>query len=206
LGIELIDQVMRRFGMPMGPLELLDQVGLDVVMHIAQTIQPVFGDRFPVNPAYERMVQMGWLGQKVGTGFYHHRGKKGRVNKAVQSLLRGPGVSSSVIKKLPPAVQSQQARERMVLLMVNEAAACLGEGVVTNADTIDLAMVLGTGWAPHRGGPLGYAGERGLAEVVRALTELTERLGPRFEPCAELRRRAASGALFHGPGLTEKQR
>ena len=78
----------------------------------------------------------------------------------------------------------------MVLLMCNEAAACLGEGLAAPADTIDLAMVLGTGWAPHRGGPLRYATDRGLDEVVRTLARLAQRLGPRFEPCAELRQQA----------------
>jgi 3-hydroxyacyl-CoA dehydrogenase/enoyl-CoA hydratase/3-hydroxybutyryl-CoA epimerase len=84
----------------------------------------------------------------------------------------------------------------MVLLMVNEAAACLGEGLAASAETVDLAMVLGTGWAPHRGGPLQYADDRGLSDVVRVLGELAARLGPRFEPCAELRRRAASSQPF----------
>jgi 3-hydroxyacyl-CoA dehydrogenase/enoyl-CoA hydratase/3-hydroxybutyryl-CoA epimerase len=104
-----------------------------------------------------------------------------------------------LIKGLPPAVQAQQARERMVLLMVNEAAACLGEGLASDAGHIDLAMVLGTGWAPHRGGPLRYADDRGPGEVVRALADLAQRLGPRFEPSADLRRRAASGELFREP-------
>jgi 3-hydroxyacyl-CoA dehydrogenase/enoyl-CoA hydratase/3-hydroxybutyryl-CoA epimerase len=83
-----------------------------------------------------------------------------------------------------------QARERMVLLMVNEASACLGEGLVKDAATLDLAMVLGTGWAPHRGGPLTHARQRGLNEVVEALEGMARRLGPRFEPGDGLRRLA----------------
>jgi 3-hydroxyacyl-CoA dehydrogenase/enoyl-CoA hydratase/3-hydroxybutyryl-CoA epimerase len=85
----------------------------------------------------------------------------------------------------------------MVLLMVNEAAMCLGEGLAERADVIDLAMVFGTGWAPHRGGPLRYADDRGAGEVVKALEQLARKHGARFEPCAELRRRAASGELFY---------
>jgi 3-hydroxyacyl-CoA dehydrogenase/enoyl-CoA hydratase/3-hydroxybutyryl-CoA epimerase len=85
----------------------------------------------------------------------------------------------------------------MVLLMVNEAAAYLAEGLAASADVIDLAMVLGTGWAPHRGGPLRYADDRGFSDIVKTLDNLAKRLGPRFEPCMELRRRAATGEPFY---------
>ena len=86
--------------------------------------------------------------------------------------------------------------------MVNEAAACLGEGLAPMADVIDLAMIFGTGWAPHRGGPLRYADERGLKEVVQALEELAGRHGRRFEPCGELKRRAEAGEPFTRPLTT----
>jgi 3-hydroxyacyl-CoA dehydrogenase/enoyl-CoA hydratase/3-hydroxybutyryl-CoA epimerase len=83
-------------------------------------------------------------------------------------------------------------------LMVNEAAACLAEGLAPSADVIDLAMVMGTGWAPHRGGPLRYADDRGAGDIVKTLETLAQQIGPRFEPCTELRRRAESGGLFYG--------
>jgi 3-hydroxyacyl-CoA dehydrogenase/enoyl-CoA hydratase/3-hydroxybutyryl-CoA epimerase len=190
--IDAVDQVMRRFGMPMGPLELLDQVGLDVAGHIATAMQPTFGGRLAPNPAFERMGKHDWLGQKSGSGFYHHGGKRPRVNKEAAALLREsvPSAAGTLLASLPPAVQAQQARDRMVLGMVNEAAACLAERLAADAETIDLAMILGTGWAPHRGGPLHYADTRGPADVVQALAELAGRLGPRFEPCPELRRHA----------------
>jgi 3-hydroxyacyl-CoA dehydrogenase/enoyl-CoA hydratase/3-hydroxybutyryl-CoA epimerase len=189
--MEPIDQVMRRFGMPMGPLELLDQVGLDVAAHIARSIQPALGDRYPPNALFEQITQRGWLGQKSGVGFYRYHGKRKRVNRDVAGLLaEGEGADRKRMSSLPPAVQAQQARERMVLLMVNEAAMCWSEGLVDRPEAIDLAMVLGTGWAPHRGGPLRYAEDRGPAEVVRVLGDLARRLGPRFEPSPELCRRA----------------
>jgi hypothetical protein len=112
---------------------------------------------------------------------------------------------SQLMSKLPPAVQMREARERMVLLMVNEAAACLGERVAPDAETIDLAMVLGTGWAPHRGGPLHYADDRGLHNTVRSLKELAKRLGQRFEPSAELQSRAAAqGSLYNALDRTSE--
>ena len=85
------------------------------------------------------------------------------------------------------------ARERMVGLMVNEAAACFGEGLADSAGTIDLAMVLGTGWAPHRGGPLRYGEDVGFGKVVELLEDLGQRFGGRFEPCEALRRLAGQG-------------
>src|SRR5260370_41916439 len=94
----------------------------------------------------------------------------------------------------PPGELMAVARERMVLLMVNEAAACLAEGLAENAEALDLALVLGSGWAPHRGGPLRYAQDRGIASVVEALAALARQHGARFEPCAELRRRVAANA------------
>ncbi|HZT80612.1 MAG TPA: 3-hydroxyacyl-CoA dehydrogenase NAD-binding domain-containing protein, partial [Gemmataceae bacterium] len=194
LDIEDVDRTMRRFGMPMGPLELLDQVGLDVAAHVARAVRPVFEKRFPPGDALERMRDCRWLGQKNGVGFYRYQGKKRVANEAALPVLRPEKPLPSVTATLPPTARAQEARERMVLLMVNEAALCLAEGLAADAASIDLAMVLGTGWAPHRGGPLRYAEDRGPADVVRRLTELAGRLGPRFEPCEELRRRAAPPA------------
>jgi 3-hydroxyacyl-CoA dehydrogenase/enoyl-CoA hydratase/3-hydroxybutyryl-CoA epimerase len=194
MSVERIDETMRRFGMPMGPLELLDQVGLDVAAHIARMLQPALAARFAPNAVFAQMVEHGWLGQKSGAGFYQYQGKTKKVQAAAVALVQG---ESDVLPDIPTA----EARERMVGLMANEAAACLAEGLAADAATIDLAMVLGTGWAPHRGGPLRYADDRGVGEVVRVLAELAQRLGPRFEPCPELRRRAESGELFYAAPL-----
>jgi len=200
--VEKVDLTMRRFGMPMGPLELLDQVGLDVAAHIARSVGPAFGDRLKPHPALDLMCQAGWLGQKSGLGFYRYQGKKKTVNTEALTRLR-----SDLSGRREPAEpvggdkltsdKMLEARERMVCLMVNEAAACLAEGLAESADVIDLAMVLGTGWAPHRGGPLRYADDRGAGDVVKTLETLAKQIGPRFEPCAELRRHAASGELFY---------
>jgi len=189
--VQRVDEAMRRFGMPMGPLELLDQIGLDVAAHIAAGLGPLLGGRFGHNAGFELMQENGWLGQKNGQGFYRHRGRRKTVNESAVTLLRGqaPAVAPHPIEAAPPAEKMTAGRERMVLLMVNEAAACLAEGLAESAETIDLAMVLGTGWAPHRGGPLRYAEDRGFGSVVDALTELARRHGARFEPCEALRRR-----------------
>jgi 3-hydroxyacyl-CoA dehydrogenase/enoyl-CoA hydratase/3-hydroxybutyryl-CoA epimerase len=196
LPVEAIDKTMKRFGMPMGPLELLDQVGLDVAAHVSRSVAPAFGERLKPHPALPRMGEIGCLGQKTGKGFYVYSGKKKRVNEEALVKL-GTELGMQPPHSDVPADKVLEARERMVCLMVNEAAMCLGEGLAERADVIDLAMVFGTGWAPHRGGPLRYADDRGAGVIVKTMEALAAKHGPRFEPCAELRRRAASGELFY---------
>jgi 3-hydroxyacyl-CoA dehydrogenase/enoyl-CoA hydratase/3-hydroxybutyryl-CoA epimerase len=192
LRIERVDEAMRRFGMPMGPLELLDQVGLDVAADIARALAPVYAGCIEPNPVFDEMRAKGWLGQKSGVGFYRYHRGRARANDEAARLLQG--ASARQLEAAAPEDLMAEARERMVGLMVNEAARCLEEKVADSADTIDLAMVLGTRWAPHRGGPLRYAQERGFAVTVQALEGLARRHGPRFVPCAELRRLAEAGA------------
>jgi len=196
LAIEQVDRVMRRFGMPMGPLELLDQIGLDVAAHVAQSMQPVLAGRFETNTSFEKLRAAGLLGQKSKRGFYLYTGKKPKVNTQVQELLRDEQAVTSV---LPGESRLVQGRERLVLLMVNEAALGLSENLASGAESIDLAMVLGTGWAPQRGGPLHYADNRGLADIVTTLTTLETRHGRRFAPCHELKRRAEANEPFTQP-------
>jgi 3-hydroxyacyl-CoA dehydrogenase/enoyl-CoA hydratase/3-hydroxybutyryl-CoA epimerase len=211
--VEKVDSVMRRFGMPMGPLELLDQVGLDVAAHIAKSVGPAFGGRLQPHPALEQMCQADWLGQKSGLGFYRYQGKKKTVHAEALAKLRedeapaqpsGTPARQSAPARPSGAPDMDDARERMVCLMVNEAAACLAEELAPSADVIDLAMVMGTGWAPHRGGPLRYADDRGVRNIVQTLETLAKKIGSRFEPCAELRRRAETGEQFYSHLIEEQ--
>ncbi len=198
MGIKEIDRVMKRFGMMAGPLETLDQIGLDVAAHVAESMGPLMADRLGANAAFAKMRERNWLGQKAGRGFYVHRGRVRAANRLAENLLRAEAApaSAALSQALPVEARAAEARERLVLLTVNEAAMVLGEGLAQSAEMIDLAMVLGTGWAPHRGGPLRYADERGLAAVLEALNGLAARHGRRFEPCAELRKRAEAGGRF----------
>jgi 3-hydroxyacyl-CoA dehydrogenase/enoyl-CoA hydratase/3-hydroxybutyryl-CoA epimerase len=196
LKIADLDRTMKRFGMPMGPLQLLDQIGLDIAAHVARSVGPVMEGRFPPNDAFEKMRSRGWLGQKAGQGFYIYRGKKTRINEAAQAFLQ-TGTVSELDRALPPLARISEARERMVLIMVNEAALALSEGLTADAESFDLAMILGTGWAPHRGGPLHYADDRGAADIVRKLEDLARRHGKRFEPCKALTERAMSKERFN---------
>lgn len=192
-----VDHGIRRFGMPMGPFELLDQIGLDVAAHVTRSLQPRFADRFPGDPPFDRMVLAGFLGQKSGQGFYRHRDGKTQRYDAWRPLLDIP---SDLRLRLDP----EDLRERLIYPMINEAAACLGEGIVAEPQDVDVAMVFGTGWAPHRGGPLHYADHLGLGSLVSGLKQLAERFGPRFQPCPELLRRHSEGRPFYPPEHWQK--
>ncbi|MGR8920077.1 MAG: 3-hydroxyacyl-CoA dehydrogenase NAD-binding domain-containing protein [Gammaproteobacteria bacterium] len=160
-----IDAAAKQFGMPMGPLELADTVGLDICLHVGEILGAAFGGTVPAN--LERLVRAGRLGKKSGEGFYAW--KKGR---RLERKDRGSA---------PP---ESQLRDRMVLRAVNESVACLREGIVADAELLDVGMVFGTGFAPFRGGPLNYARDRGPAEIVKRLEQFAGAHGERFEPDA----------------------
>jgi 3-hydroxyacyl-CoA dehydrogenase/enoyl-CoA hydratase/3-hydroxybutyryl-CoA epimerase len=165
----LIDEAAEKFGMPMGPIELADQVGLDICLDVGDMLRSKFGDQLPPTPAWLReKVARGELGRKTGKGFYTW--KDGKAEKGPRPET-GPRVSDEMI-------------DRLVLPMSNVCVACLREGIVDNVDVVDGAMIFGTGYAPFRGGPLNYARTRGVDDVVSALRRLAEKFGGRFTPDA----------------------
>lgn len=174
-----IDREMVEFGMPMGPLRLLDEIGLDVAQHVAVTLSDAFPERFSVPPILSRMLDAGLFGRKCGAGFYTYEGKRPKPN--IDALACHRGVVREEDRSIP-------IDERLSLLMVNEAAHCLHEGVMTTPGEIDLAMMLGTGWAPFRGGPLKYARDVGISTIVKKLEELSCSIRPIYKPCPILRR------------------
>ncbi|MEO1524515.1 MAG: 3-hydroxyacyl-CoA dehydrogenase NAD-binding domain-containing protein [Planctomycetota bacterium] len=175
-GIERIDKEIRRFGMPMGPLELLDQVGLDVAHHVAGTLDGTLPEAQPVVQYLERMVNEGHLGVKSGLGFYVHTGKKrvaafSEVEPPVAEDARG------VVRDGMTPIQ-----RRLVYPMLIEAMRCLEERVVEFPWAVDLGMVLGTGFAPHHGGPISMIESIGHIKVLANLRALEEIHGSRFAP------------------------
>lgn len=186
--LEMIDRGMRRFGMPMGPFEVVDEVGLDVALKVAGVLSAAFPARMAPAPLLETLVAAGRLGRKNGLGFYRHAGRRRTADGAVRTLLALPAVRSGT--------SPEQLTERMTLAIVNEAARCVEEGVVADAGQVDLAMILGAGFPPFRGGPLRYADALGLPTVVARLRALRAEKGERFEPCALLVRTAESGGTF----------
>ncbi len=141
VSLEVIDDAMLDFGMPMGPIRLLDEVGLDVAAHVAVTMREAFGDRFELPKVLTRLVKEGHFGRKAGQGFYQY--EKGKV----AGVAVGKGTLSATEDDLATHLAG---------LMVAEAKLCLAEGLARDADDIDFAMVMGTGFAPFRGGPLAW--------------------------------------------------
>jgi 3-hydroxyacyl-CoA dehydrogenase/enoyl-CoA hydratase/3-hydroxybutyryl-CoA epimerase len=157
-----IDAAGTRFGMPVGPIELADIVGLDVALHVGGVLAEAFGRKVPEILA--RQVEQKKLGRKSGEGFYVWRDGK---------AVRPPEQNVAIPADL---------QDRLILPMLNEAVAVLREGVIEDADLLDAGAIFATGFAPFRGGPLQYAKTRGVGEVTRRLEELTQRYGERFRP------------------------
>ena len=187
--IEDVDRAMVQFGFPVGPIALLDEVGLDVAGHSCEVLVRAFGDRVQPPAVLEAMLKAGRLGRKAGKGFYRYAG--GRKQGVDPSVY---GVVGAHPNGGPRAAEIVQ---RLTLAMINEAARALGEGVVRSPRDGDYAAIFGFGFAPFRGGPLRYADDLGAARVVSDLERLAERLGPRFTPCDALRERARTGAAFY---------
>ncbi len=190
--IEALDRAMKDFGYPVGPIALLDEVGIDVGAHVAEDLGSAFAHRgLGSSTALPRLLAEGYRGRKNRKGFYVYPspGKRGRKrpDEAVYALLGG------VPRRDVPAAEIQ---DRLALLMVNEAAHCLGEEVIGSPRDGDLGAVLGLGFPPFRGGPFHHVDSLGAAAVVDRLRELADRLGPRFEPAPVLEELAASGGRF----------
>ena len=158
--LETIDQAAEAFGMPMGPVELADSVGLDVALHAAESLDTTAGEAVSLLHA---KVEAGELGAKSGVGFYRYRD-----NRPVKSRRF--------------AAPDEDLQDRLILPLVNAALACHAEGVVEDTDLVDAGVIFGTGFAPFRGGPIQYVRQRGIEEVVRRMETLAASYGPRFAP------------------------
>jgi 3-hydroxyacyl-CoA dehydrogenase/enoyl-CoA hydratase/3-hydroxybutyryl-CoA epimerase len=165
----VIDAAAKKFGMPMGPIELADQVGLDICLDVGDMLRSKFGDLLPPTPAWLRdKVARGELGRKSGKGFYTWKDGKADTSAGL------PATSEPTAEMI----------DRLILPMSNVCVAALREGIVDNADVVDGAVIFGTGYAPFRGGPLNYARTRGVENVVATLDALADKFGGRFTPDA----------------------
>ncbi len=162
--VEVIDEAALRFGMPMGPVELADVVGLDVCKHVGDIVAAALHRQPPDLSRIDELIAAGKLGRKSGAGFYVW--SDGKAQKS-------PGPRPE-----PPA----DLEDRLILSLANECVAVLREGIVADADLIDAGIIFGSGFAPFRGGPISYARRRGVANVVARLNELASRHGARFTP------------------------
>jgi 3-hydroxyacyl-CoA dehydrogenase/enoyl-CoA hydratase/3-hydroxybutyryl-CoA epimerase len=179
-----IDDALLRWGMPMGPLRLIDEIGVDITVDIANTLEKAYGERDRASEILIRMREANLLGRKSGTGFYKYEGKKQSHNEELSDWRD---------KGSPPRFSGDDLALRLVYLMVNEAARCLEEKVIAKPEDADYGMILGTGFAPYRGGPLRFADHFGIAEMVSA----GDRHGGKFKPCDLMRRHAENGTKFY---------
>jgi 3-hydroxyacyl-CoA dehydrogenase/enoyl-CoA hydratase/3-hydroxybutyryl-CoA epimerase len=182
--IESVDRIMSSFGMPVGPFRLLDEIGLDVVAEVSDTMKRAFGERFEPAPGVKGVIATGVTGRKGGSGFYvYEKSKPKGVNPQALDILHRSAQG--------PAVGSTEAEERMVLGMLNEAARILDDQVAGGPKALDVAMIMGAGFPPFRGGLLRYADELGLDHVVARLRYYSKKVDPRFEPAPGLLTRKA---------------
>ncbi len=183
-----LDDVVKRFGLPMGPMELADEVGIDVGYHVAQILETAYGERMCVADILKAVHKAGMLGRKSGEGFYVHTGKRKTVNSRVLNM-RGNATFT---------LDNDTTLKRLIYIMINEASRCIEEGVVESASTIDVGMIYGTGFPPFRGGLLRYADSVGAKHIVADLKEFQDRFDPhRFEPSQLLLKMADTNDTFY---------
>lgn len=191
-GVEVaeIDEAMASLGFPVGPLSLVDEVGLDVSAKAAAVLHAAFGDRLAPAPVIRRLKDDGRLGRKSGRGFYRYsHGKR----KVVDQLPRVPGREAKA-----NAVPRHDLSRRPFLALLNEAARAAAEGVVQHPRDGDVAAIMGFGFPPYLGGPLRHVDDRGAAAIVSELEQYASRIGPRFAPAEVLIDMARSGRTFYG--------
>ncbi len=187
--IEAIDRAMTRFGFPVGPIALLDEVGIDVGQKAGAVMQAAFGERMTPAPGIARMVDAGRVGRKSGKGFYlYHDGHKTDPDPAAYKLLGVAPLAS---------VDRGEIERRLVYIMLNEAAMAALEGVVRSPRDGDVGAIFGIGYPPFRGGPLRYIDMLGATRVVQTLEGLAAAYGPRFAPAPGLVAMAQEGRRFH---------
>jgi 3-hydroxyacyl-CoA dehydrogenase/enoyl-CoA hydratase/3-hydroxybutyryl-CoA epimerase len=188
--IEVIDAAMEQFGFPVGPLTLLDEVGLDIAAKSGAILHQAFGERMAPSPAMRAVVNAGRTGRKGKLGFYLYDsdGEKGAPDTTVYSLLSNPSRSSFA---------AEEIQQRCALALVNEAARTLEEGIVRTPRDGDIGAVFGIGFPPFRGGPFRWIDAQGSAKIVDALEDLSARFAPRFTPCDLLVSMARRGERFY---------
>ena len=192
LSIEAVDKAMLKKGFPVGPITLLDEVGLDIAAHVTESSRAFAEAKpgFTVNNAVVRMNADGRKGKKNNNGFfnYNEKGKKAGVDQSAYKYFKGNGDKTLDITEI---------QDRGVMLMLNEAVLCLEEGIIANPTDGDLAAVFGIGFLPFTGGPFRMIDAMGVENVVNRMNDLTTKYGERFTPAKSLVEMAKQGEIFH---------
>ncbi|EOT8835045.1 fatty acid oxidation complex subunit alpha FadJ [Escherichia fergusonii] len=198
--VETIDTALVKFGFPVGPIQLLDEVGIDTGTKIIPVLEAAYGERFsaPAN-VVSSILNDDRKGRKNGRGFYLY-GAKGRKSKKQVD----PEIYKIIAVQGQGKLSAQQITERCVMLMLNEAARCYSEGVIRHARDGDIGAVFGIGFPPFLGGPFRYMDSLGASEVVAVLQRLTSLYGSRFTPCEQLLQMAERGESFWKTSATDR--
>ena len=190
--IDKLDKALVNFGFPVGPMQLLDEVGIDVGAKIGPILQADLGERFAAPSAFSKLLDDGRLGKKADKGFYLYgkNAKKGKkqVDETIYSLLN-----------LKPAgsLSDDELAKRCTYMMLNEAARCVDEGIVRNARDGDIGAIFGIGFPPFLGGPLRYIDKIGAQSLVSQLTQWSKQHGERYAPCEALVTMAENGTSYY---------
>jgi len=194
--LEKLDRALKDFGMPVGPVTLADEVGIDVVSHVSNFLSKAdLGVRMEGGDVslMAKMVEKGWLGKKSGQGFYTYgKGKKDKktISPEVQAYIK-----QFVTRDLN--LSEQEMQDRIIGRFINEAAKCLEDEIIENPVVGDIGLVFGTGFAPFRGGPFRHLDQIGVANYVNMMYGFADKYGPQFEPCQLLKDYAATNKKFH---------
>ncbi len=190
--IDKLDKALVNFGFPVGPMQLLDEVGIDVGAKIGPILQADLGDRFAAPSAFSKLLDDGRLGKKADKGFYLYgkNAKKGKkqVDESIYSLLN---------LKPSGSLSAEEIAKRCTFMMLNETARCVDEGIVRNARDGDIGAIFGIGFPPFLGGPLRYIDKIGAQSLVAQLSQWAELHGERYEPCQALIAMAESGSSYY---------
>ncbi|MBE4575145.1 multifunctional fatty acid oxidation complex subunit alpha [Vibrio navarrensis] len=186
--IDKVDTALLDFGFPVGPITLLDEVGVDIGAKIMPILVNELGERFRGPDVFDTLLNDGRKGRKSGKGFYTYKGKKKEVDKSVYKLL-----------KLKPEskLSDNDIALRCVLPMLNEAVRCLDDGIIRSPRDGDIGAIFGIGFPPFLGGPFRYMDQFGLKELVEKMNQFAEKYGDRFAPCDGLLTRAGEGRRFY---------
>jgi len=188
-----IDDALKDFGFPIGPMTLLDEVGMDVGHKVAQTLSAAFGERMSPPAGIEKLIENERYGKKNRRGLYIYgddKRKAKKVDESVYALLN--------IEPTNPLADSEIS-ERCALQMINEAAYCLGEEILRSPRDGDIGAVFGLGFPPFRGGPFRYLEQRGIGAVTARLQQLADQHGPRFDPAPLLVEKTKENGRFYAP-------
>src|SRR6266436_4369513 len=201
-----IDDALLQWGVPMGPLRLIDEIGVDITIDIGNTLEKAYGQRDHVPTVLLRLRDQQMLGRKTGAGFYKYEGRSQTPNDLLVQWRRGlhgepegaegPDIPPDRHRDPRLRLNQEEMTHRLIFLMVNEAARCVEDEVVESPEDADYGMILGTGFAPVRGGPLRFAEHFGLKKIVEEMSKLAQS-DDKFEPCDILKKHAAEGTKFY---------